>query len=108
MVSQDDNKSLEYSNMFNCAIGDWPIKYLGVPVAGSRLHVADWMPICEKLLKRLDGWKGSSLSLGGRLVLINSCLSNLPIYAMSMYGLPESTLSKMDSVRKRFFWQGGT
>ena len=108
MVSQDDNKSLEYSNMFNYAIGDWPIKYLGVPVAGSRLHVADWMPICEKLLKRLNGWKGSSLSLGGRLVLINSCLSNLPIYAMSMYWLPVSTLTKMDSVRKRFFWQGGS
>jgi hypothetical protein len=41
MVSQDDSKSIDYSNMFNCAIGNWPIKYLGVPVAGFRLHVAD-------------------------------------------------------------------
>jgi hypothetical protein len=55
MVSQDSLKSLEFSNMFNCAIGNWPIKYLGVPVSGSRLHVADWLPIHEKLLKRLDG-----------------------------------------------------
>jgi hypothetical protein len=64
MVSQDDAKSIQFSNLFNCAIGKWPIKYLGVPVAGSRLHVADWMPISEKMVKRLDGWKGSSLSLG--------------------------------------------
>jgi len=71
MVSQDESKSLEFSNMFNCASGKWPIKYLGVPVAGSRLHVADWLPICEKIMKRLDGWKDSSLSLGRRLVLIN-------------------------------------
>jgi hypothetical protein len=106
MVSQDDAKSIEFSNLFNCAIGKWPMKYVGVPVAGSRLHVADWVSICEKLHKRLDGWKGSSLSLGGRLVLINSCLSNLPIYAMSVYWLPVSTIAKMDSVRKRFFWQG--
>jgi hypothetical protein len=49
-------------------------------MAGSRLYVADWLPIYEKIMKRLDGWKGSSLSFGGRLVLINSCLSNLPIY----------------------------
>jgi hypothetical protein len=35
MTSQDDTKSLEFSNMFNCAIGKWSIKYLGVPVAGS-------------------------------------------------------------------------
>jgi hypothetical protein len=48
MVSQDESRSLEFSNMFNCATGKWPIKYLGVPVAGSRLHVADWLPICEK------------------------------------------------------------
>jgi hypothetical protein len=77
-------------------------------VAGSRLHVVDWIPISEKLFKRLDGWKGSVLSLGGRLVLINSCLSNLPVYAMSMFLLPVSVINKMDTARKRFFWQGGT
>jgi hypothetical protein len=56
MVSQDDTKSIEFSNFFNCAIGKWPIKYLGVPVAGSRLHVVDWMPIYEKkIMKRFDG-----------------------------------------------------
>jgi len=93
--------------MFNCAIGKWPIKYLGVPMSGSRLHVADWLPIEEKMFKWLDGWQGSALSLGGRVVLINSCLSNLPIYAMSMYLFPISTTNKMDVARKRFFWQGG-
>jgi hypothetical protein len=106
MVSQDTSKSIDYSNMFNCAIRNWPIKYLGVPVAGSRLHVADWLPISEIFLKRLDGWKGSSLSLGGRLVFINSCLSNMPVYAMSMFWLPASVLDKMNTARKRFFWQG--
>jgi hypothetical protein len=40
-------------------------------------------------------------------VLINSCLSNLPIYAMSMFWLPVSVIDKMDIARKRFFWQGG-
>jgi hypothetical protein len=107
MVSQDETKSLEFSNMFNCAIGQWPIKYLGVPMAGSRLHVADWLPISEKMFKRLDGWKGSVLSLGGRQTLINSYLSNLPVYAMSMFSLPVSVIDKMDSARKRFLWQGG-
>ena len=29
MVSQDSSKSLEFSSMFNCAIDNWPIKYLG-------------------------------------------------------------------------------
>jgi hypothetical protein len=106
MISQDDNKNLKFFNMFNCAIGKWPIKYLGVHVAGSRLHVADWIPITEKFLKRLEGWKGSALTLGGRLVLINSCLCNLPVYAMSMYWLPVTTLEKMDTVRKKISGRG--
>jgi len=39
-------------------------------------------------------------------VLINSCLSNLPVYAISMFWLSASVLDKMDSARKRFFLAG--
>ena len=69
MISQDSDQSLRYAEMFNCATGSWPIKYLGVPVSGSRIQVANWLPLIEKVSKRLDGWKGGVLSLGGRLTL---------------------------------------
>jgi hypothetical protein len=39
----------------------FPIKYLGVPLSPSRLHVADWLPLIEKTNKKLDVWKGGSL-----------------------------------------------
>jgi hypothetical protein len=68
MVSQDDIKSMEFSNMFNCCIGKWPIKYLGVPISSSRLHVTDWFPIEEKVQKACR-MEGSTLSLGSRLTL---------------------------------------
>jgi hypothetical protein len=32
-----------------CQVGVFPIKYLGVPVSPSRLHVADWKSLEEKL-----------------------------------------------------------
>jgi len=41
MISQDEGKSLRYAELFNCAVGQWPMKYLGVPVCGSRLHIKD-------------------------------------------------------------------
>ena len=107
MVDQDPEKSSIFSEMFNCSIGKWPIKYLGVPVSGSRLRVADCIPLVEKINKRLDGWKGSSLSLGGRLTLLNACLSSIPIYCMSMSLLHKTIIKKIDVIRKRFFWQGG-
>ena len=57
LISQDEQKALQYSNLFNCAVGTWPIKYLGVPVSSSRIRVKEWLPLDEKMLKRLDGWK---------------------------------------------------
>ena len=106
MVSEDMNKSKLYSDLFNCAVGSWPIKYLGVPVSGSKLHIMDWVPLDEKLVKRLDGWKGGVLSIGGRIVLIKACLSSIPIYCMPMYLLPKTIVKRLDRTRKRFFWQG--
>lgn len=46
-----------YSEIFNCAIGEWPTKYLGVPELGTRLHVTEWVPLVEKVNKRLDDGK---------------------------------------------------
>ena len=61
LVSQDMNKMVDFSNMFNCAISKWAIKYLGVPVSGTRLQIVDCLPIEEKKVKRLDGRQGISL-----------------------------------------------
>jgi hypothetical protein len=75
-------------------------------VAGSKLHVGDWIPITEKFLKRMDGWKGSSLTLGGRLVLINSWMSNLLVYAMSMYLATCVYFKQNGYCQKKFFLAG--
>jgi hypothetical protein len=76
-------------------------------VTNSKLHVVDWLPLDEKLIKRMDGWKGSALSFGVRLILINLCLSSIPTYYMSMHLLPKTILQRMYRTRKRFFWRGG-
>lgn len=39
MVTENNQESLNYAKLFNCATGTWPIKYLGVPESGSRLHI---------------------------------------------------------------------
>ena len=59
------------------------------------------------MCQKIGGWKGNSLSLGGRLTLLNACLSNIPIYSMSMYLLPKTIHKRLDKTRKKFFWQEG-
>ena len=84
-----------------------PIKYLGVPVIPSRLHISDWLPLIEKSNKRLDVWKGGTMSIAGRKTLIDSSLTNAPIYQMSIYLLPKTVVNRLDKIRRTFFRKGG-
>ena len=107
MINGSEALATQYSDLFNCQIGTFPIKYLGVPVSPSKLHVADWTHLVEKNKKKLDIWKGSAMSIAGRTTLINSSLSSSFIYHMSIYLLPKSVVNILDKQRRSFFWQGG-
>jgi hypothetical protein len=107
VINGDDDIKMHYANLFDCQMGSFPMMYLGVPVSPFHLRIADSIKLEEKFDKRLDSWKGSSLSIAGRITLINACLSNSPIYHMSMYLLPSTTIKKLDIKRKKFLWQGG-
>jgi hypothetical protein len=95
-----------YAELFGCGQGQFPIRYLGIPIHYRRLTMAEWKAVEERLQKRLSSWKGKLLSLGGRLVLINSVLSNMVLYMISFFLLPKGVLQKLDYYRSRFFWQG--
>jgi hypothetical protein len=55
-VGGDNDVALRYVNLFNCQIGIFHKKYLGVSVVASRLHVVDWAKMEEKAAKNLDMW----------------------------------------------------
>jgi hypothetical protein len=84
-----------YADIFTCPIGNLPMKYLGVPIDKKKINKNLWCPMIEKLEKRLAGWQGRFLSLGGRLTLLNSCLSNVPLYMLSIYPAPKTVIKKM-------------
>ncbi|GJX49572.1 RNA-directed DNA polymerase, eukaryota, reverse transcriptase zinc-binding domain protein [Tanacetum coccineum] len=66
-------------------------------------RLSSWDDIIAKLSARLSKWKLKSLSIGGRLTLIKSVLSSLPLYYMSYFKVPKGVLSKMESIRRNFF-----
>ena len=70
-----------------------------------RLSNNDWTRIQERVEQCLSSWKGKNLSNGGRLTLINSVLSSLPMYMMSFFEIPKGVQKKLDYFCSRFFWQ---
>ncbi|XP_020081724.1 formin-like protein 3, partial [Ananas comosus] len=58
--------------------------------------------------KRIEGWKAKLLSQGGRLILMNSVLSNMPLQFLSIFKAPQWALRQIESLRRAFFWRGRT
>jgi hypothetical protein len=69
-----------------------------------RLRNNDWQGVIDRFEKRISTWKAKFLSSGGRLVLLNSVLSSLPIFMMSFFEIPTDILKKLDAIQSRFFW----
>jgi hypothetical protein len=102
LSSEEENK---YSELFGCSLGRYPFKYLGIPMHYKKLLNADWKVVEHRFEKKLSSWKGKHLSVGGRLVLIESVLSSLAMFMMSFFEVPREVLKKLDYYRSRFFWQ---
>ncbi|GJT01134.1 RNA-directed DNA polymerase, eukaryota, reverse transcriptase zinc-binding domain protein [Tanacetum coccineum] len=100
-ISQDVVASVARS--IGCATLHTPFNYLGIKVGGFMLKISFWDDVAAKLSSRLSKWKLRTLSIGGRLTLIKSVLSSLPLYYISSFKMPISVLKKMESIRMSFF-----
>jgi hypothetical protein len=94
------------ASLLNCSLGKLPIKYLGVNLYWKKPSKSDWQLLIDKIHKKLPQWKGKHLSLGGRLVLLNSVLSSIPLYYISLFKIAAWVLFRIDQIRKRFLWAG--
>ncbi|KAK1324385.1 hypothetical protein QJS10_CPA01g00629 [Acorus calamus] len=61
----------------------------------------------EKITKRLETWKSSSLNIAGRVVLIRAVLQTLPQHLMFAASLMRTDAEEIDRLARRFFWAGG-
>ena len=52
-------------------------------------------------------WKRQYISKGGRLTLIRSTLSSMPIYFMSPFYLPRKVRLRLEKIQRDFLWGGG-
>ena len=80
------------------------INYLGFFLKPIGYRISDWLWLIQKVEKRICHWTFRYLSLGGRLVLLNSVLSSILVYWMSLAPLPATVLQKLKSLMFNFLW----
>lgn len=79
-------------------------KYLGVPLIHKRITRNTYNYLLDKVSTRLASWKARTLSLAGRLTLIKSVTSSIPIYVMQTTKLPASICDELDQFNRNFLW----
>ncbi|XP_039118050.1 uncharacterized protein LOC120253914 [Dioscorea cayenensis subsp. rotundata] len=90
----------------SCERGSFRVTYLGYPDLGVEAKKARR----EELIVKIEGdfplGKCNISSLGGRLTLVNSVLSAIPTYWMSLFRLPCWVIKKINRIRRDFLWSG--
>ncbi|GAU21795.1 hypothetical protein TSUD_176400 [Trifolium subterraneum] len=90
----------------HCRIGSIPFIYLGLPVGLNHRKEVTWQPLLDSLAKRLGVWRNKYVSLGGRVVLLNSVLNSIPIFYLSFMKMSVIVWKKIVQIQRNFLWGG--
>lgn len=91
---------------FPFAVGELPVKYLGLPLMTQAMRKQDYLPLLEKIRSRICTWTCRFLSYAGRLQLINSVLMNIVNFWTSVFRLPSACVKEVEQICAAFLWTG--
>ncbi|XP_019244346.1 PREDICTED: uncharacterized protein LOC109224216 [Nicotiana attenuata] len=87
---------------------EFPFTYLGYPIFYARRKMEYYNGLINKVLDKLQSWKGKMLSIGGKAVLISHVIQSMPIHLLSAVNAPAFVINKLHKLMARFFWSSST
>lgn len=80
-------------------------KYLGIYMSkDDTQHSLTHDMLVDRFVEKLASWKTNTLSHEGRMTLIKSVLTSIPVYYMTVEKLPPKTVQQLTAIMRRFFW----
>lgn len=91
------------TSLLPCQVVDFPVRYLASPFqwVSSALQ-----PLVDRVADRLPTWKGRLVNKSGRLELIKSTLTAIPIHIAICIRLPGWVFKALEKIMKVFLWTG--
>ena len=79
-------------------------KYLGLPSIIGRSKTKVFAKMKEKVGRKLAGWKGKLLSIGGKEILIKAVTQMVLTYTMSCFLIPKGLCEEIKGMIRKFWW----
>lgn len=73
------------SDMLGFTVGNIPFLYLGCPIFQGKPKVIHFQMISDRIKIKLSSWKGSLLSIMGRVQLVKSIIHGMLVYSFHIY-----------------------
>jgi hypothetical protein len=94
------------ANEIGIPVSSFPCTYLGMPLSVKKLTKADWQALFDKVDRYLATWKARMMSFACHLEILNSVLSSLPVYLMTINEMPAWVRKEFDRHRHAGLWAG--
>jgi hypothetical protein len=89
-----------------CALGSLPCTYLGLPLGYRNPTRSECQIFIDKITAKLKPWHGKLMTRAGRLTQVNSVLTAVMTYFLSVFDPPKWLIKKIDRIRRSFLWCG--
>ncbi|KAL8466219.1 hypothetical protein ACS0TY_035363 [Phlomoides rotata] len=90
--------------MLHIGSASLPFNYLRIPLFRGTAKAAHLRGMADRIIAKFFGWKGSALSMAGRVCLVNSVMVSSLVHSMMVYKWPRSLLQKVDKAMRNFIW----
>ncbi|KAL5133787.1 hypothetical protein HKD37_03G007065 [Glycine soja] len=94
-IGQSEEWGCIAADFLNCAMLHFPFCYLGLPIGINLRRKVVWEPIIRKLEPRLNKSNHRSISMAGRITLINVVLTALPLFYLSFFRAPSTMINRL-------------
>lgn len=81
------------ATLLGMRLTDLPIKYLGVPLHCGIFRASHCQLLLADVDNKLNSWSNKLLSAAGRLTLIRSVLTSIPLHLLAVSRLPNSVIT---------------
>jgi hypothetical protein len=103
-INMDTEKLNHFAATINCRTGTFPFTYLGLPLCIIKPSMEHFIPIIQRVQSRLGGI-ADFLNYGGKLQLVKSVLSSLPIFFMGCFDVPITIKDQVVKYMRHCLWR---
>ncbi|XP_061999298.1 uncharacterized protein LOC133716631 [Rosa rugosa] len=87
-------------------VGKLPFMYLGVPIFVGRPKQIYFQVLADRIRNVMSQWRGHSLSMAGRVTLVNSVVVSMLSHSFTIYAWPRTVLQQVRNWMRNFIWTG--